>query len=53
MTDEPQQAIIEDSKTNKSFFLQVGDSINDMTVEEIANGRVKLTFEDQSIFLSL
>jgi len=49
----PTQAIIEDSKTKNSSFVSEGDTIGDLTVEKIENGRVKLIYEEQSIFLSL
>ena len=50
--DKP-QAIIEDQKTKKSYFLNIGDSINGLIVESIGEGKVTLDFNGQKIDLFL
>ena len=50
--DKP-QAIIEDQKTKKTYFLNIGDSINGLIVESIGEGKVTLDFNGQKIDLFL
>lgn len=48
--DHP-QAIIEDSQTRQTYFLQKGESIKGATIEDIKKGRVALNFGGQIIEL--
>jgi hypothetical protein len=51
---EKSQAIIEDSKTSKTYFLSVGQALPDgWVVEEISKDRVRLDFNGEKIELSL
>lgn len=50
--DKP-QAIIEDEKNKKSFFLYKGESINDITVEDIQSDRVILRVNGEVLELTL
>lgn len=50
---EKPQAIIEDSQTQKTYYLYTGQSFNDVTVEEISNGRVVLDCQGEKIILVL
>jgi hypothetical protein len=42
-------AIVEDADQKRTFFVKVGDSINDMTVKEIKRDSVVLRFEAEEI----
>jgi hypothetical protein len=54
MDDEPPQAIITDSKTNRSHFVSVGDSFGSgISVVEIIPGRVTLSYEGIDVELHL
>ena len=50
--DNP-QAIIEDKKAQKTYYLNKGQSFNGYTVEEISEGKVMLDHEGQKISLFL
>ena len=50
--DKP-QAIIEDEKSKKSFFLYKGESINDIRVEDIQSDRVILRVNGEVLELTL
>ena len=47
------QAIIEDKKAQKTYYLNKGQSFNGYTVEEISEGKVMLDHEGQKISLFL
>lgn len=50
--DNP-QAIIEDKKAQKTYYLTKGQSFNGMTVEEISEGKVVLDYQGKKIALLL
>ena len=50
--DSP-QAIIEDKKTQQTYFLEKGKSLESIRVEEIGDGKVTLEFQGQSFDLFL
>lgn len=50
--DNP-QAIIEDRRNQKTYFLNKGQTINQMTLEEIFNDRVILNYEGEKLELTL
>lgn len=49
--DEQPQAIIEDSKAKKSYFLYKGDKIGEVKVEDIQESKVVLTYQGEKIEL--
>jgi len=50
--DEP-QAIIEDKKSGQTFFLKEGEEIQNMKIEKISTGKVLLSYDGETITLSL
>ena len=50
---EKPQAIIEDKKIQKTYFLNKGQSVNQLTVEDILEDRVILDFEGEKLELVL
>jgi len=50
--DEP-QAIIEDKKSGQTFFLKEGEEMQNMKIEKISTGRVLLSYDGETITLSL
>lgn len=50
--DDP-QAIIEDKKIHKTFFLRKGDFVGEFQVEEIGEGKVILNYQGQKFDLFL
>ena len=50
--DKP-QAIIEDQRTKKTYFLNIGDSINGLVIESIGEGKVTLDYHGQKFDLFL
>ncbi|MFH1201535.1 MAG: type II secretion system protein N [Candidatus Omnitrophota bacterium] len=50
---EKPQAIIEDRKTNKSYFLNIGDSIGELVLKSIQEGKVTLDYRGQKFDLFL
>lgn len=50
--DKP-QAILEDEKNKKSYFLYKGDSVNDIKVEDIQSDRVILIINGEALELTL
>ncbi|MFH1381145.1 MAG: hypothetical protein ABIH57_03130 [Candidatus Omnitrophota bacterium] len=50
--DEP-QAIIEDTKTEKTHYLYKGQSVSGVTIKEISTGRVVLEYEGEEFALVL
>jgi hypothetical protein len=49
--DEQPQAIIEDSKTKKTYFLYKGDNIGEIKVEDIQENKVVLSYQGEKIEL--
>lgn len=49
-SDEP-DAMIEDSKSKKTFFVRIGDLINDVKVESISRDKVILSYEGEEVEL--
>lgn len=49
--DQRPQAIIEDAKTKKSYFLYKGDSIGEIKVEDILESKVILSYQQEKIEL--
>jgi len=49
--DDIPQAIFEHSKDQETYFLKEGDSVGDIKVEEITEGRVTVLFEDEEVEL--
>jgi len=49
-SDEP-DAMIEDSKSKKTFFVKIGDLINDVKVESISKDKVILSYEGEEVEL--
>ncbi|MDP2939552.1 MAG: hypothetical protein Q8O13_05715 [Candidatus Omnitrophota bacterium] len=49
--DKQPQAIIEDTKTKKTYFLNKGDYIGDIKVEEIQESKVILIYQEEKIEL--
>lgn len=47
------QAIIEDKKTGKTYFLKKGDYLNNIKVEEIKRGKVRLRLDTETMELEL
>lgn len=50
---EPRQAVIEDAKSAKTYFVTTQDKIGDIIIEEITDTRVRLKLEGQSADLTL
>jgi len=50
--DEP-QAVIEDKKNSQTLFLKVGERIGDLEIKEISNGKVVLSYNNETATLSL
>lgn len=50
---EPPQAVIEDTKSAKTYFVTTQDNIGDIAIEEITDTRVRLKLEGQSADLTL
>jgi type II secretory pathway component PulC len=50
--DNP-KAIIEDKKSQKSYFLREGESAGDLTVEKIGAGKVSLDYKGEKFELVL
>lgn len=53
LIDERPQAVVEDKKTGKTYFLYEGDGFRDMVVEEILVGKVIFTYRGQTLELAL
>lgn len=51
--DEKPQAIVEDLKDKKTYFLYEGDFIRGMLVEKILKGKIILRYQNQSLELVL
>jgi len=49
--DEIPQAVFEHEEEKKTYFLKEGESIGDVKVEEILEGRVTVSFEDEEFEL--
>ena len=49
----PPQAVIEDTRANKSYFASKGESVAEAVVEEITDNKVKLKIGVQTIDLTL
>ncbi len=49
--DDIPQAIIEHEKDQKTYFLKKGDSIDEVRVEDISEGKVTISFEDEEFEL--
>ena len=49
--DDIPQAIFEHNKDQETYFLKEGDSIEDIKVEEITEGKVIVLFEDEEVEL--
>jgi hypothetical protein len=45
------QAMVENKETNETFFLKKGDTVNRLTVQEIFNDRVILSYEGETVEL--
>ena len=52
LADEP-EAIVEDVKTRKSVFLNIGGKLGDLTVKEIKEGLVVLSYLGEEIKLEI
>jgi len=50
---EAPEAVIEDTKSGKTYFLKQGEKIGDVSVEEITDTRVRIGFGEQSAELVL
>ena len=50
---EPAQAVIEDTKLAKTYFVTAQDKIGDILIEEITANKVRLNLEGQSLDLTL
>ena len=53
ITGDDNQAIIEDTKTKKTFFLYKGDSFREFKVYDIREGSVTLDYEGERIELKM
>lgn len=53
ISGEPSQAIIEDKKVNKTYYVTKGDSIGEFQVEDIGEGRVTLNYHEHRYELYL
>lgn len=53
VSGETPQAIIEDKKNQKTYFLNKGQTVNQMTLEDILSDRVILNFEGEKFELAL
>lgn len=53
ISGEPAQAIIEDARTKKSYYLTKGQFIGDLKVEDIQEGKIILNYNGQSYELYL
>jgi len=49
--DEIPQAIIEDKKDKKSYFLNKGDYVGEVKIEDILEGKVIISYEDEEFEL--
>ncbi len=47
------QAIVEDIKTGRVYFLSLGERIGEMELKQILPGKVKLDYHGQEVELSL
>lgn len=50
---QPTQAVIEDTKTQKTYFVTKGENIGDVTIDQISDDRVKIKLNDQTADLML
>ncbi|HEX9780844.1 MAG TPA: hypothetical protein VGB20_06500 [bacterium] len=46
------EALVEDTKQQRTFFLRVGDAINGLTVREISSKGVLVTYEGEELLLN-
>jgi hypothetical protein len=53
VSGEPPQAIVEDTQTQKTYFLTVGQGIEDAVLEQVMEDRVILDLNGEKIELSL
>ena len=53
ITGDNPQAVIEDKKTQKSYYVTKGQSVGDFQVEEIQEGKIILNYMGQRFELSL
>ncbi|MCU0665998.1 MAG: hypothetical protein MUF05_02775 [Candidatus Omnitrophica bacterium] len=53
MLEPTPQAVIEDKKNQRTYYLTVGQSFGDMTVEEIHDGKIIIDYKGQKMELSI
>lgn len=53
ISDEPPQAVIEDKKQGKTFFLNVGDTLGDIKIVAIEDGKVIVAVGNEQAELNL
>jgi len=50
---QPMQAVIEETKTGKTYFVEKNDKIGDIIIDDIAANKVRLRSADQAMDLTL
>lgn len=53
LLEKEPQAIIEDKKSGKTYFLKKGEYLNNIKIDEIKRGKVRLRYESETMELEL